>query len=176
MAKKRDAVTLPRKYPLPRIDDVLHSLGGNSYWYTLDMAAGYHQIPMAEKDIEKTAFITHHGIYEFVRMPFGLTGATSTFQRAMNVCLPGLTWRICLAFLDDVIVYGPDFDQCLQSVDSVLGRLDEFGMSLKASKCRFFVKEVEYLNGVSRRSSQTSRSRGSGRSSFFERKGNPRRT
>ena len=53
-----------------------------------------------------------------------------------------------MAFLDDVIVYGPDFDQCLQNVDSVLGRLDEFGMSLKASKCRFFVKEVEYLGHV----------------------------
>ena len=143
-----NSVTLPRKFPLPRIDDVLNSLGGNSYWCTLDMAAGYHQIPMAERDIEKTAFITHHGLYEFVRMPFGLSGATSTFQRAMNVALAGLSWRICLAFLDDVIIFGPDFDTCLRNADTVLERLQSYGMSLKASKCRFFVKEVEYLGHV----------------------------
>ena len=76
------------------------------YYSVCDLAQGYLQIPVAEEDTEKLAFITHEGLFEFIRMPFGSTNAGPTFQRAMNTMLSGLTWQICLPFVDDVVVWG----------------------------------------------------------------------
>ena len=64
--------------------------------------AGYWQIELAEEDRHKSAFITKYGLYEYYRMPFGLSGASSTFQRAMHLVLRGLTWRTAHCYLDDI--------------------------------------------------------------------------
>lgn len=71
-------------FPIPRIDEILDKLGRSRYYTTLDLASGYHQVPIKPEDRPKTAFSTDTGHYEFVQMPFGLSGAPSTFQRLMN--------------------------------------------------------------------------------------------
>ncbi len=93
-------------YPLPRIDDILDALQGAKYLYSIDLASGYWQIKVAEKDREKTAFGSHLGLYEFLCMPFGFTGAPVMFSRLVNKVLDGLIGKSCLVYLDDVIIYG----------------------------------------------------------------------
>lgn len=88
-----------------RCHETLDALGGAVLFTTLDLRAGYWQIRVAPKDKEKTAFTTKGGLYQFVRMSFGLTNAPSTFQRLMNSVLQGLTWVTCLVYLDDIVIY-----------------------------------------------------------------------
>ena len=100
--RRLNAVTKPDLYPLPRIDDLLDQLGRSHFFSTLDLAAGYWQIRVHPNSIEKTAFITPQGLFEFQVMPFGLTSAPSVFQRLMQRVLRGLNpgrragFRICL--------------------------------------------------------------------------------
>jgi len=85
-----NSVTKPDKFPIPRIDDILDQLGESKYFSTLDMASGYWQIKVSEESQEKTAFITHSGLYEFRVMPFGLTNVPGVFQRLMQIVIGGL--------------------------------------------------------------------------------------
>ena len=87
--RKLNTVTKRDVYPLPRIDDCLNAIGGNKYFSTFDLAAGYWQILMNKEDKEKTAFISHHGLYQFNVMSFGLTNAPATLQRFMDNCFAG---------------------------------------------------------------------------------------
>ena len=97
----------------------------------------YHQVPVALSDIEKTAFIKHAGQYEILKMPFGLCNAPSTYQRLMSIVLRGLIARICLAYLDDVIVYSRRLSQHLDDLRAVFERLLVAGLKLKPSNPSF---------------------------------------
>jgi hypothetical protein len=141
-------VTKKDKYPLPRIDDALDPLGKSRYFTTLDLACGYWQIPVAPEDREKTAFSTQRGHFQRKVMPFGLTNAPATFQRMMDVVLSGLTWRFCLVYLDDIIVYSETFEKHLQHLKQVFERLREANLHLKAQKCHFCSAKVSYLGHV----------------------------
>ena len=92
-------------------DDIVDSLGDSKYFTTLDLKSGYWQISVDEHDRHKTAFATLNGLYEFNRMPFGLSTAPATFQRTMDIILSGLTYGICLCYLDDVIIFGRDINE-----------------------------------------------------------------
>jgi hypothetical protein len=91
---------------MKRIDDVMGSLNNAKLFCTLDMKSGYHQIPMDPASKRKTAFVTYDGLYQFRKLPFGLTNAPATFQRLMETVLAGLDWKICLVYLDDILVIG----------------------------------------------------------------------
>ena len=135
-------------FPLPRLDEVLDEVAGSSVFSSLDLAMAYHQVPVAPSDVEKTAFITHAGLYEMTKMPFGLCNAPSTYQRLMSIVLRGLMTRICLAYLDDVIIYSRCHYQHLRDLRAVFERLRLVGLKLKPSKCQLFHDEVLYLGHV----------------------------
>ena len=103
---------------------------------------------MDPNDREKSAFVTHQGLYEFNVMPFGLCNAPSTFQRLMEYVLAGLQWSTCLIYLDDIIIYGRHFEEHLTRLREVFVRLRDAGLKLKPRKCYFLRREVEYLGHV----------------------------
>ena len=143
--RRLNAVTIPDTYPLPRMDDCIDSLSHAKVFSMLDALWGYWQIPIAEKDRDKTTFTSHVGTYRYTRMPFGLRNAPSTFQRALDVILSGVRWKICLVYLDDVIIFSRDEKEHLDHLDTVLTLLEDAGIKLKSKKCFFMKKEVEYL-------------------------------
>ena len=112
------------------------------------MTSAYNQVPICVEDIQKTAFITKYGLFEFTTMPFGLCNAPATFQRIMELALRGLQWSCCLIYLDDVIIFGHTFDEHLSRLRAVLERIKQAGMKLKPSKCHFFQPQVEFLGHI----------------------------
>ena len=135
-------------HPLPRITEALDALGGAQYFSTLDLRSGYWQIAMDEESKQKTAFITHNGLYEFNVLPFGLCNSPATFQRLMTHILRGLEWSICLVYIDDLIIFSRTFDEHLTHLEQVFKRLREANVRLKPSKCHFVKPQVEYLGHV----------------------------
>jgi hypothetical protein len=111
----------------------------------MDLAAGFWQVPMSPKDRCKTAFSTRDGLYEFQTMPFGLTNAPAFFERMMDRVLIGLTWRICLVYMDDIIVGGPMVEVTVKRMTKVFERLREAHLTLKPSKCDLFQPSVTFL-------------------------------
>jgi len=101
-------VTVKDAFPLPRIENCIDSLPGNQFMSTLDMTAGYWQVEVSEQDRHKTAFITKHGLFEHLRLPFGLCNSPATFSNVIQLVLHGLAWKDCLAYLDNGIVFGKD--------------------------------------------------------------------
>lgn len=137
--------TIPDRYPLPRINDLLRAVSGASYFVALDLRSGYWQILMNERSIPYTAFRTPQGLYEFLRMPFGLTNAPSTFQRAMDFLLGAFRYNGVVVYLDDILIYGKTFDVCFQRLQMVLERLHQAGFVINLEKCNFFPKEINFL-------------------------------
>ncbi|KRZ65623.1 Retrovirus-related Pol polyprotein from transposon 17.6, partial [Trichinella papuae] len=146
--RRLNDVTIKDAHPLPRIDDTLEALSGARWFSTLDFSSGYWQIPVDEADRPKTAFSTPFGLYQFRVMPFGLCNAPATFQRLMDVALRGLTWSSCLAYLDDIIVFGRTAQEHTDRLERVLQRIAETGLKLKPQKCHLMRKTVRFLGHV----------------------------
>ena len=146
--RKLNSVTHKDAYPLPRIDETLESLAGSTIFSTLDLASGYWQVELEESDKEKTAFSTTEGHFEFNVMPFGLTNAPSSFQRLMACVLSGLTSEQCLIYIDDIIIFSATFSEHLVRLRRVFQRIQDAGLKLKASKCRFVQPKVCYLGNI----------------------------
>jgi len=143
-----NAVTMKANYLLPRIDACHDSLRGNTYFSSLDMRSGYWQVPVREQDVDKTCFVTRKGIFGFRVLPFGLYNAPSTFQRLVDMALTGLTWEVCLAYLNDLIIFSSTFEQHIERLQKVFDRLVATGLKLKPSKCALFQKRVKFLGSI----------------------------
>lgn len=143
--RKLNELSVGDKYPLPNISDLLDQLGKCQYFTTLDLASGFHQIEINPNDIPKTAFSVENGHYEFVRMPFGLKNAPSTFQRVMDNILLGIQNERCLVYMDDIIVYSPTIHEHITRLTEVFKRLRKANLKIQPDKCEFLRKEVAYL-------------------------------
>ena len=137
-------ITVSDPYSMKRIDDTLDLLGEAAYLTKLDLSKGYYQILMAEEDVQKTAFSTPIGKFEYIRMPFGLKNAPTHFQRAMDNVL-SLLFSCSSAYIDDEIIFSKTFDSHLVDLDNVLYALSSHGFTIKPSKCVWAARSVEYL-------------------------------
>lgn len=147
--RKLNEKTKSDKFPLPNIEELFSKLQGNKYFTTLDLTSGYHQIKMDEDSIEKTAFSTPNGHYEFLRMPFGLKNAPATFQRMMNnVLKQEIARNICLVYLDDIIIYSKTKQEHINRLQQVFEALRKANLKINKNKCVFMETEIEFLGHV----------------------------
>lgn len=143
--RKLNEKTISDKYPIPEITDILDKLGRTCYFSTIDLVSGFHQIQLADEDIEKTAFSVNSGKYEFTRMPFGLKNAPATFQRVMDCILREFLGKCCLVYMDDVIIFSSSLEEHKKDLMKVMNKLKEANLKIQLDKCEFFKKEVQYL-------------------------------
>jgi len=146
--RKLNAVTVKDSYPLPRIDDILSQLAGNIWFSTLDLKSGYWQIKIRPEDRQKTAFSIGSGLWQFTVMPFGLCNAPATFERLMEKVLGKLISKICLVYLDDVIVFGKKFSEMLINLGKVFECFRLANLKINPKKCVLFKKDVKFLGHV----------------------------
>jgi transposase InsO family protein len=146
--RKLNEITIPDRYPLPRIDDLLHLIQSTKFMTTLDLRAGYHQVAVKPEDRDKTAFITPFGSFRFCRMSFGLRNAPATFQRLMDRFRTGLPTVMMLIYLDDIIIFSDTFTRHLEDLVLVFQRLQEFKLKANRDKCFFCTDSVKYLGHI----------------------------
>ncbi|KAG7594042.1 Zinc finger CCHC-type [Arabidopsis thaliana x Arabidopsis arenosa] len=141
-------VTVKNKYPLPRIDELLDQLRGARWFSKIDLASGYHQIPIEPSDVRKTAFRTRYGHYEFVVMPFGLTNAPAAVMKMMNGISREFLDEFVIIFIDDILVYSKDRETHQNHIKTVLERLREQKLFAKLSKCSFWQRSIGFLGHI----------------------------
>ena len=145
--RKLNDVTVLEQFPLPDIRQSLEIFGskGARYFSTLDLKSAYWNVKLCDHSAEKSAFVTPTGLYEFIRLPFGLSGAPMCFSRLMSEVLKGLLWEVCLVYLDDIIIFSATVKEHIRILRQVLERLRLAKLKLSASKCYLFRTEVKFL-------------------------------
>lgn len=141
--RKLNSVTEFDSYPIPYLQDFAHSLHGKTVFSKVDIFKAFHQIPIAEADIPKTAVTTPWGLYEYTHLCFGLVNAPQTFMRFMHEVLRGLPF--CYVYLDDILVFSKDAAEHKEHLRIIFERLSAYGLKLNVSKCIFGVTELEFL-------------------------------
>ena len=136
--RKLNALTTKDKFPLPKIDTCPDTLNGCKFFSSCDLRWGYWQTEIDERDRDKTAFVTREGQWRFKVLSLGLANAPSQFARIMELVMSGLTYDVCLVYLDDILVFSKTFVEHLDKLATVFDRLDRYSLKLKPSKCSLF--------------------------------------
>lgn len=146
--RKLNEKTVENKFPLPRIDEILDNLGKATYFTCLDLSQGFHQIKMHPDSIEKTAFTVPQGHYEYLRMPFGLKNAPSSFQTLMTEVLAPHINKRCFVYLDDIIIFSKSLHDHLIDLKLIFDSLATANLKIQIDKSEFLTKKVEFLGHV----------------------------
>jgi len=141
-------VTVKNRYPLPRIDDLFDQLNGATVFSKLDLRSGYHQLRVKKEDIQKTAFRTRYGHYEFLVTPFGVLNAPGIFMDLMNRVFSPYLDQFVVVFLDDILVYSKNEEDHAKYLKAVLETMRREKLYAKLSKCHFWMKSVSFLGHV----------------------------
>ena len=141
--RRLNDITKSDRYPIPHIQDFSSNLHGTTIFSHIDIDRAYNHIPVADEDIHKTAVTTPFGLFEFVRMPFGLANAGKTFQRFMDEVLRGLDFAYW--YMDDILIASSSKEEHLKHLRLVLSRLAEYGLTINVGKCKFGQSELNFL-------------------------------
>ena len=146
--RRLNEVTRKDHFPLPFIDQLLERVSGHPFYCFYNGYSGYFQIEIALEDQEKTTFTCPFGTYAYRRMPFGLCNAPATFQRCMLSMFIDMVERIMEVYMDDISVYGGDFEECLTNLEAILQRCIEKNLVLNWEKCHFMVNQGIVLGHI----------------------------
>ena len=141
--RRVNSITRKDQYPLPNVQSILSACAGKRYFSSLDAQRAFYQIPLEEAAIPKTAVKTPFGLFEFLRMPYGLKNSAQTFQRYMDEVLHGIDNVHC--YVDDIIIATDTPEEHIQTLQKVFVRLQEYGIRLNESKCEWYRTSLEYL-------------------------------
>ena len=141
-----NAITICDSFPLPCIEEALQEIKSAMWFTSFDLAQGYLQLAMDEADIHKTAFYAGlSGLYEFTRMPFGLSNAGTSFCHLTEMCLGDQQYLMLLFYLNDICVFSSSINEMLDRVELVLKHLQDFNLKIKPKKTFFFQSQVLFL-------------------------------
>ena len=140
--------TIKNRFPLPRMDELLDMLTKAKYFTSLDLQQAYNQVQLLPEDREKTAFVTHLGLYEYKVLCFGLANAPATFQSLMNESLQGLLYKNVVAYLDDILIFSEDEEEHVAHVEEVLKRLKRDHYYCRIWKCDFSKTKIKFLGWI----------------------------
>lgn len=143
--RRLNKLTIMDAFPMPRAEELIERVARSSFISTLDLTKGYWQIPMHPESIEKTAFITPRGLYEFLTMPFGLKTAAATFQRMIKTKVLANLEEATDAYIDDVEIDTENFQDHISFLRRVFQRLRKFELSVKPSKCKLAFPKVDFI-------------------------------
>jgi hypothetical protein len=141
--RRLNTVTKPDRYPLPSMLDLSAKLHGCKFFSCVDLVKGYHQIPMAAEDVEKTAIVTPFGLFEYLFMPFGLTNAAQSFQRLMDKLFRHLPF--VFTYLDDHLIASQTLEEHLLHLQQFFQVLQDNGLTINPAKCVFAVSSLKFL-------------------------------
>ena len=141
--RKLNRVTVFDPTPITPAEDIFQKMAKKKYLTKLDLSKGYWQIPVAGKDIPKTAFVTPDGTYEFVKMPFGRVNSGATLVRGLRKLLSDL--EDVDSFIDDIIVNTETWEGHLTAVEELFRRLSEAGLTARPTKCIIGTKTIDVV-------------------------------
>ncbi|XP_069498702.1 uncharacterized protein, partial [Ambystoma mexicanum] len=141
-------ITIPDKYPMPLIPDILEAVQGAKVYTKLDLRGAYHLIRIKAGDEWKTAFRTPFGHYQYRVMPFGLMNAPAVFQRFMDHIFADISLHYVIIYLDDILIFSSTWEEHVLHVKEVLTRLQQNHLFCKLEKCEFHKTTISYLGYV----------------------------
>ena len=143
--RRLNAITRKDTFPLPHIEDNLVRLSDSAVFSCVDGSGAFHVLEIRECDREKTAFSTPWGLYQYKRMPFGLTNGPASYSRLVQMVLQGIPPEMALPYLDDTIIHSADVESHFRCLELVLDAHLRAGLKLQPAKCQLFHDQVEYL-------------------------------
>lgn len=146
--QKVNKLITKENFVIPRVDLILDTMAENKLWSTMDINSAFFNQPLAKESRKYTAFKTKRNNWQFKFLPFGMVSSSEAFAREMTRIFNFLLWRHIIIYIDDIVAFSKTFEQHLDILEQVFQKLEEFGLKVKSSKCKFFQTEIKLLGHV----------------------------